>query len=288
MFHGRNGDREDAPNMAFVVTDGVSNVNSFKTVDEAEAAKKDGIHIYAIGIGLADTRELNKIAIIHLLFTFFCCFFSLPKHKCEREIETTTEEPEPIAECHAAMADIVFLVDTSTSCQCSKFSEDAHICQNFLSEASIDSGGVRVGLLVYSTKVHIQFHLNEYSSKNQVFAAIDRIEYSEHGDRTEAPSVALVLTDGVSNIDSKRTVAEAIRAQSSDIHIYAIGIGLADLTELQKIASSPAADNSFSVEDFDELDKMKEEVFAHFCPGKFSIFQQKAKQKYVDLITSHL
>lgn len=180
--------------------------------------------------------------------------------------------------------------------------------KNFLSEASIDSGGVRVGLLVYSTKVHIQFHLNEYSSKNQVFAAIDRIEYrygdtntaaalkalrtemftSEHGDRTEAPNVALVLTDGVSNIDSKRTVAEAIRAQSSDIHIYAIGIGLADLTELQKIASSPAADNSFSVEDFDELDKMKEEVFAHFCPGKFSIFQQKAKQKYVDLITSHL
>ena len=45
------------------------------------------------------------------------------------------------------------------------------------------------------------------------------------------------------------------------IHIYAIGIGLGDdLAELQGIANKPSEDNVFTVEDFDQLEDLREKV----------------------------
>lgn len=159
----------------------------------------------------------------------------------------------------------------------------------FLSDANIDSGDVRVGILVYSTHAHVQFHLKQYSTKSALFTAIDDVEYRygdtntaaalrimrtemftpENGDREDAPNIALVLTDGVSNIEPKYTIIEALRAHSAGIHIYAIGIRLTEQTELQNIASKPASENSFRVDDFSELVKIKEDVFSKFCSGKF-------------------
>ena len=39
------------------------------------------------------------------------------------------------------------------------------------------TGSVRVGALIYSTEVEIQFHLNQYRRKSDVLAAVDRIPY---------------------------------------------------------------------------------------------------------------
>ena len=61
MFTAANGDRPTAPNVAIVVAGGVSNVNRRKTIPEAEQARADGIHMYAIGVGLPDTTELKGV-----------------------------------------------------------------------------------------------------------------------------------------------------------------------------------------------------------------------------------
>ena len=52
MFTAENGDRPDVRNMAIIITDGVSNINSRRTIPEADLAKEEGIHIYTVGIGL--------------------------------------------------------------------------------------------------------------------------------------------------------------------------------------------------------------------------------------------
>ena len=39
MFTPANGDRPDAPNVCILLTDGVSNINSRRTIPEAEAAR---------------------------------------------------------------------------------------------------------------------------------------------------------------------------------------------------------------------------------------------------------
>ena len=45
-----------------VITDGVSNVLPDQTLVEAELLKRQGVHIYAIGIGHFDAFEINAIA----------------------------------------------------------------------------------------------------------------------------------------------------------------------------------------------------------------------------------
>lgn len=161
--------------------------------------------------------------------------------------------------------------------------------KDFVADASIDSGRVRVGAVIYSTDVEVQFHLNRYSSKRDILHAIDNIAYvygstntygglhtartkmftAENGDREGVPNIIFLITDGVSNVNALQTIPEAEAIRAENIHIYAIGIGLAETTELDKIASSPASANSFTVEDFNELQGLKHKIFESYCPGTY-------------------
>ena len=158
----------------------------------------------------------------------------------------------------------------------------------FLTVANIDADNVRVGIVIYSTKVSIQFQMNRYiGDKVGLYRAIDRIPYQygstntfgglntmrtqmftrATGDRPDVDNVAIVITDGVSNINARRTIPEAEMARHQGIHIYAIGIGLTDTTELDGIASRPIEDNRFAVQDFNDLKLLRDKVFSSFCQG---------------------
>ncbi|XP_069108498.1 cartilage matrix protein-like [Argopecten irradians] len=62
MFTAAHGDRPDADNIGIILTDGVSNIEHHLTIPEANSAKDSGITIYAIGIGLTETEELDGMA----------------------------------------------------------------------------------------------------------------------------------------------------------------------------------------------------------------------------------
>ena len=100
--------------------------------------------------------------------------------------------------------------------------------------------------------------------RSQMFTA-------RNGDRPGVPNIGIIVTDGVSNINSRRTIPEAENARQDDIHIYAIGIGLTDTRELDAMASVPAAENSFAVNDFDELRGLENRVFSALCPGRINV-----------------
>lgn len=116
--------------------------------------------------------------------------------------------------------------------------------KDIVDKADIDSGSVRVGALIYSSEVEIQFHLNQYTTETEVKAAIDRIPYiygstnsadalrtmhdqmfsALNGDRADAENIAFMITDGISNINSRRTIPEAATAHRKGIRVYAIGM----------------------------------------------------------------
>lgn len=159
--------------------------------------------------------------------------------------------------------------------------------KDFLMAADIDSGSVRAGILSYSTNVKVHFHLNTFQSRAEVFAAIDDIAYTagstntadaietmytemftpENGDRSDIPSVVIIITDGVSNINNRKTIPRAEEARTSGISIYAIGIGLTETAELKGIASRPVQDYLFLVQNFTELEHLKQTLFDTFCLG---------------------
>lgn len=187
-----------------------------------------------------------------------------------------------------AKLDLVFVLDSSTSVTEPNFKLVLDFLKDFLDYADVDNGNVRVGVVLYSTKVQVEFHMNAYSTKSELMTAIDNIPYvygstntagglramreemftAQTGDRSDVPNVAIVLTDGVSNINARQTIPEAEEARKAGIKIYAIGIGIAETRELDGMASHPIEQNRFIVQDFKELQTLKEKVFTSVCPGR--------------------
>lgn len=187
-----------------------------------------------------------------------------------------------------AKADIVFLLDFSTSVRIINFPKIIQFVEDFLSGANIDSGYMRVSILSFSDDVHIQFHLNKYNSSQGVTEGLRKIKYlyggtntasalnvmrtqifsKENGDRPDIPNIAFLITDGVSTINKVRTIPEAEEAHAKNIHIYAIGIKLKSTVELEKIASQPAQENVFTTDDFDGLQDIRTNIFYKFCEGE--------------------
>ncbi|XP_071092730.1 uncharacterized protein [Haliotis cracherodii] len=291
MFSKRRGDRRAAKNVALVITDGLSNRNAKKTIPEAKAVRKANIHIYAIGIGLKKrTAELEGIASRPIEENRFTVkdFKGLGglKEKVFASVCQFATTPLPPKDCSRRKLDLVFLLDSSGSVRLHNFKSMLSFVKSFLSTTSIDDGNVRVGVVTFNSRAHIQFHLNQYKTKKELFRAIDKIKYKKggtntyaglrtlrtkmfskrRGDRRAAKNVALVITDGLSNRNAKKTIPEAKAVRKANIHIYAIGIGLKKRTaELEGIASRPIEENRFTVKDFKGLGGLKEKVFASVC-----------------------
>ena len=62
VFQASHGDRNTAPNIVIVITDGKSTDNAH-TVQQANMLKNQGVHIIVVGVGsLIDTVELHQMA----------------------------------------------------------------------------------------------------------------------------------------------------------------------------------------------------------------------------------
>ena len=177
--------------------------------------------------------------------------------------------------------DVVFLLDSSTSVGKYAFQEVLQFCKTLLNKTNIDSEDVRVGVVTFSTIATVEFQLNTHTTKWEVFDAIDAIPWrpgstntadalqtlysvmftTNNGDRPDVDNAAVLITDGLSNIDSRRTIFEAEDAHQKNILVIAIGIGLTDTIELISIASSPATKHAFAIQTFAKLPDIAEQVF---------------------------
>ncbi|XP_045179088.2 cartilage matrix protein-like [Mercenaria mercenaria] len=193
--------------------------------------------------------------------------------------------------CGLAKTDLVFILDSSTSVTEENFVRMLQFCKDIINSADTDGGSVRVGAMTFGSVTEVQFNLNSFSKKHYLFDAIDemtrvsgnsnvadairaarkRMFTLENGDRPDAENVIMLLTDGLSNINSQLTIPEAKFAHLQGIHIYAIGIGLSDTREIEGIASEPWQENSFSIRNFEELSDLSESLYMSECQGKHNV-----------------
>ena len=84
--------------------------------------------------------------------------------------------------------------------------------------------------------------------------------------------MAIVITDGISNLNSQRTLIEAHKCWDRGIHIFTIGIGLTGETEeLDGMATPPASQNRFLVEKFEDLAVIRPVVYTKICECELTI-----------------
>jgi hypothetical protein len=192
------------------------------------------------------------------------------------------------------MVDVAIVVDASESVYDVPGSIDLllNFVKDIIVDSAVDSGDVRFALSLYNHAVYNYFYLKTHSTVAQIIADIDstplpisggtdtglalehlhsQVFISTMGDRSEAPNLAIVITDGKSS-DNIATVTHASTLKQQGVHVIAIGIGSGtDVTELNQIASDPPFENVFNVVDFNGLltiEALIEQKFVADCTGR--------------------
>ena len=160
-----------------------------------------------------------------------------------------------------SVADIVFVLDSSGSIEISG-QGNWNLMLNFLvdivNRLTIGPNAIRVGVVSYSGQSKVNFLLDEHTNKSELVNAIKRIPYigdstntaaaiedmrtkvfTQRGDRSNVQNMAIVITDGESNIDQRNTIPNAERAKNDGIIMLAVGITKEiNLDELRGISSN--------------------------------------------------
>ena len=185
-------------------------------------------------------------------------------------------------------ADIIFLLDDSTSIGDEDWDNTLTFINMIIDAFPIASNQTRVGALTFSSRAEVEFHLSKYQDKatlqsafagitlsggdTNIYSAINvmrtQMLLEEHGERTEATDVAILITDGQSNKDASKTEAEALAAREVGVEFIAIGItDKADKGDLLKVTGEVPGEDSrvLLVPGFDELVTLVGAVVQHAC-----------------------
>ncbi|KAJ8004905.1 hypothetical protein DPEC_G00141140 [Dallia pectoralis] len=229
LFVDRAGSRinDNVPQIAVVITDGQSQDN---VQLHALELQKRGITLYAIGIKDADEEQLKEIATKpHNQHVFSVSGFealqgisqSIVQVLCTTVEEAKRQITQVDQDCSSAtVADIVFLVDGSTSINAIDFKEVQMFLHRFINGLDIGSDKVRVGLAQFSDEPKKEFLLADNTEKSSLLEKVDQLQQLHGGTATgtaisflqtefftkaagsradqRVPQIAVVLTDGVS------------------------------------------------------------------------------------------
>ena len=319
LFQTSNGDRSDVPDMAIILSDGYSNINSEQTIPEAILAREAGIEIIVASIendisnlelrgmasrpvenNLINIRRYSELPDIVNLITETTCddINECDSSPCQNDGVCIDRRFHYICECTdrftgincelacSSNLDLTFVLDASGSVHYD-FELVQRLATRIVWGLNFVNSRVRVGIITYQETERVEFVLDQYVTKEEVINAIafthdptiigtntaDAIGTTRrdmftaaNGDRNGVDNVAIVISDGRSNINSANTIPEADDARNDGIRMIAVGVGSRfDRGEVVGIADSPSSLNAFFMEDETELDETAELILETLC-----------------------
>ncbi|XP_069762821.1 collagen alpha-6(VI) chain-like [Narcine bancroftii] len=184
-------------------------------------------------------------------------------------------------ECDLQEADIVFLVDGSTSISVADFKVMKSFLKRLINIFPVDPTKVQFGLAQFSSDFQREINLNDFTSKEPLLAKVEEMKkmnggtnigqaltistslYTKEAGSRKAygvPQYLLVFTDGESQ---DPVIGPADNLRYKDTNIFAVGIGQANLMQLLQISGSQ--ENMFFVEKYEDLDKIKRRIIRNLC-----------------------
>ncbi|XP_078098451.1 collagen alpha-6(VI) chain-like isoform X2 [Mustelus asterias] len=270
----------------------------------AAGLKNDGIKILSIGVKNSDQQELEAMAFLpNSRYVFqakgFTLLNSLPKNIAEiirtvlqpkiinggsKDSQENKNKEEPSVCQSASVADIVFLVDESSSIGKRNFQLIRKFLYNLVNVLNVGPEQIHIGLVQYSTVTMPELYLNSLKSKPDILKQIQNIPYRGGGTYTGAamaylrqwyfnprggsrlnqgiPQIAVVVTDGKSQ---DKVTEAAVALRRSGVSVFAFGIENAVESELRKIASYPAESYVSILQHFDQLEHVEGQIQKKIC-----------------------
>lgn len=188
--------------------------------------------------------------------------------------------------------DLAFAIDASGSMGDAGFAKAKRFIKALIASFKVSNKGTHVGLIRYSTQANVIFDFNQHFSHDAVDEAIDNVEFTEGGTKTElalqlartrlyskrggsrsSPAIFklfILLTDGRSE-NPKAVAQEAKLLKDNGVHVMAVGIGkYTNQKELQSIATSKS--DVIGVVSFRELMIRMNEIKDKLCEGNCMLY----------------
>ncbi|KAM3614607.1 uncharacterized protein V6R79_016766 [Siganus canaliculatus] len=188
-------------------------------------------------------------------------------------------------ECeNATKADIVFLVDGSSSIGNHNFEEVRQFLRSIISVFDVGPDKIQIGLAQYSDDPHQEFLLKDHADKESLLTAVEKIPYrtgntyagkamdflqtkyftQEAGSRASdrVPQIVVIITDGDSADDA---VTPAQRFRQQDVIVFAIGVGQTNRKELESIANKPPERFLATIDNFQSLKNLTDGLLQTVC-----------------------
>jgi len=182
--------------------------------------------------------------------------------------------------------DIVFVMDILDTVTDRDLQQTIALLTNLTSTLDVDTDRVRIGLLSYNTFL---FHLNSYTSKNDVIAAITKtkrpspdLDFAEtlrflrtvmfssiNGDRKNVRNVAVVVSNGMQNLRRSEVRSEIEMAKRAGIQVVSVGINVLDTENFGQLTAN--TNNRILVSNFNQLPSQIEKLRTRVCSGMIYI-----------------
>uniref|UniRef100_A0A5F9DGR5 Vitrin n=1 Tax=Oryctolagus cuniculus TaxID=9986 RepID=A0A5F9DGR5_RABIT len=287
FFSKVNGNRGGAPNVAVVLVDGWP---TDKVEEASRLARESGINIFFITIEGAVENEKQYVVEPNFANKAVCrtngfysfnvqSWFGL--HKTVQPLVKRVCDTDRLACSKTCFnsADLGFVIDGSSSVGTGNFRTVLQFVANLSKEFEISETDTRIGAVQYTYEQRLEFGFDKYNTKPDILNAIKRVGYWSGGTSTGAAinyaleqlfkkskpnkrKLMILITDGRSYDDVR---IPAMAAHHKGVITYAIGVAWAAQDELEVIATYPAKDHSFFVDEFDNLYKFVPRIIQNIC-----------------------
>ncbi|NXY62754.1 COSA1 protein, partial [Callaeas wilsoni] len=201
--------------------------------------------------------------------------------------------------CRVTPLELVFVIDSSESVGPDNFNIIKTFMKTFIDKASANHATTRIGIINFSHKVDLVSSLKQYTSKEYLKSAVDKMPYLGEGTYTASAiqeaiqlfqaarpavrKVAVVITDGQADSRDKVRLETVVReAHAADIEIFVIGIVQRTdphyddfLKEMQLIATDPEIEHIYQIDDFVTLSALENKLITKICENEPAEFTRK-------------
>jgi Mg-chelatase subunit ChlD len=206
-----------------------------------------------------------------------------PTNTTVRPPPPPTTSPTPAPKRCAGKADILFILDCSSSIGARNYEFLLNFTAEVTTSFEIGQDAVQFSALVYSSRTYKEFGFTDYLTNDAVKQAFLRLPYyggstftgaalkyarttgfsSKNDARNDVPHIAVVVTDGQSS-DVHDTEDQAYLLKKAGVAVFSVGVGNgADRDELLRIATYPSF--VFQVNDFSILPVIKSQLSTAVC-----------------------
>ncbi|XP_041660868.1 collagen alpha-1(XII) chain-like [Cheilinus undulatus] len=240
--------------------------NSLRWVDETGAVITDGVTESS-----RDADCFSDLNVTHQISNNgkFSCQSVNEENNVEIQADYTPFQPGTRCKM-TAKADIVLLVDVSSSISPDDFRTILRFITDIVGMFDIGPDRVQIGLTQYSDVPRTQWHLNVHRTKKSLLKGVNDLQHigggtetgralthilendfkPEVGMREDSRKIVILFTDGES---TDFVIMPSQHLRDNGIELYAIGVDGAGAKELKSIASDPHDTHMYLVKNFDDL-----------------------------------